>query len=72
MEFPTQAERAIDEWRAITTKTVPFEYVALRSGAFRAVDDTHYPPAIEWLFPDESIARITGRGAGHQITAELP
>lgn len=71
MEFPTQAEHAIEEWKELSV-TMPFKRIALRYGAFRDDDRTTFPPTIEWIFPDESVARVTGRGFNHCITAELP
>lgn len=67
LTFPTQAERAIEAWRAMLG-TVPFKKAALAAGAFR--DDE--PGEIVWVFPDDTTVRITGRGRSYRIIAELP
>lgn len=67
MQFPTMAERAITEWRS-ATKTTSFNTVAKRYSAFQDHDRT----SIEWIFDDDSIVRITGRGKAFKIEARLP
>lgn len=67
MTFPTMAERAIAEWRA-RTRTTSFNTIAKRYSAFQ----DHNSTAIEWIFDDDSIARITGRGKAYKIEAQLP
>jgi len=70
LAFPTMAERAIAEWKALP-KTKPFEFVALAKGAFRE-DRGFLPHIIEWVFPDDTSVTIVGRGKAHQIESHLP
>ncbi len=70
LAFPTMAERAIAEWKALTV-TRGFEKVALSLGATRE-DYGFYPRVIEWVFPDDTTVTIMGRGGNHKIESHLP
>jgi len=67
LTFPTMAEQAVEVWKA-KTKTTAFETIAKAVGAFR--DDEG--ATIVWIFPDDTSARITGRGKNYNITTDLP
>lgn len=67
MKFPTMAEKAVAEWSESKT-TISFNTVAKRYGAFQDRDGT----VIEWIFDDDSIVHITGRGKAYKIEARLP
>ena len=67
LEFPTMAERAIEDWRACTSTTA-FNTIARKRGATR--DDEF--GVIVWIFDDDTKVRISGRGSRHKIEAELP
>jgi hypothetical protein len=71
MEFPTMAERAIEDWKARGCTTA-FERVAKRCGAFRDDEQVDGAKVIVWIFDDDTKVRISGRGNKHKIEAELP
>ena len=69
LTFPTMAEKAIADWRALT-HTTPFERVAKAAGAFREAQG--YTTEITWVFDDDTTVTCSGHGRAYKIEAHLP
>lgn len=67
LKFPTLAEQVAAEFRA-ATETISIATLAKRKGA--TVEKTW--TATLYVFEDDTILSVTGRGKNHKITTHLP
>ena len=73
LEFPTMAERVLEEWRG-QEKTISLAVFCRIRGAERIVSWAHVPyrQVIEYVFDDDTSICVIGRGCSHSVWAELP
>jgi hypothetical protein len=71
LQFPTQAERALETWQSYPG-TISLTIICERYGGSRELYYEHGKRIIEYTFDDDTAVVIRGQGKSHQAETRLP